>query len=126
MAIFRTIPTGDLELQAGTFVLIDGIRQLRQRLASRFQFAKGEWFLDLRQGIPYFQDVLRKDPNLGLIRSIFRRVILTTPGVVGIKAFDIRYDEAARRLSFAFHAQGTEGDVRVSFEDDDFIVSVAP
>jgi hypothetical protein len=125
MPVFRIIPAGDLELKKGNFVFLDGPDFVRQKLAVRFKFFAGEWFLDKRQGIPYFRDVYRKNPDLDLIRSLFRRVILTCPGIASCSRNDLVYDEPARTLAHSFQARlKGSGLVTVTPADRDFLVDV--
>ena len=120
-----SIPAGDLALENGTLAFCSGAAFYRQKLAARFKFFLGEWFLDARQGIPYYQSVFVKNPDLDLIRSLFRKVILTTPGIKQIKTFSLSYDPAARSLAFAFHALlvGDEA-IIVRPQDRDFIIDL--
>lgn len=126
MAIFHIIPAGDLALTpSGDFAWVEGPAQIRQRLAARFKFWLGEYFLDTRQGIPYLRDVFVKSPDLDVIDSLFRRVIMTTPGVLALAKFELLYKPEERKLYFKFHALVEGGTVTVNFGDDDFIVSLA-
>lgn len=127
MAIFHLIPKGDIALTGpgGDFVWIEGPPQIRQRLSVRFQFWLGEYFLDTRQGIPYRRDVFIKNPDIDVIDSLFRRVITTTPGVLAIVRFQLRYEPGERKLYFSFHAKVEGGEVIVNEGDDDFIVSLS-
>lgn len=123
--IVEVIPAGDLALdETVDLVWLTGPAYIRRKLSARFQFFLGEWFLDRRQGIPYFRDVFVKNPDLDLIHQTFRRVILTTPGVLVINTFELTYNDSARRLSFSFHATVEGGDVVVRPEDKDFILSL--
>jgi hypothetical protein len=122
MAILRQIPAGDLALENGSYLVIDGVDMVRQKLASRFRFFLGEWFLDRRQGIPYYRDVLKKDADLDVVRSVFRKVVLGTPGVTGLRRFDLRFDAVERHLVFDFEASSLDGTIFVTPEDRDFIV----
>lgn len=124
MAVIRTIPAGDLDIQNHRLVLLDGVAYIRQKLAARFKFFLGEWFLDQREGVPYYRDVFVKNPNLDLIRSLFRRLILGTPGVLSLPRFELVYDEANRRASFDFEAVVTGGTVIVTPDDDAFILDL--
>jgi hypothetical protein len=123
MAIVRVIPAGDLKLTNGTTETISGPAEIKQRLAARFKFFLGEWFLDTRQGVPYYRDVLVKNPNLTVIRQLFLRITTTTPGVQSVPKFELFYDALKRRLSFAFHAIVEGGTVTVTEKDRDFLVA---
>ncbi len=131
-AAYRVIPAGDLALVGGTFTELraevpdERLQFLRQKLATRFQFFLGEWFLDLRQGIPYYRDVFIHRPNVDVIRSLFRRVILTTPGIVRLASFSQRFVPGERRLYSAFEAVADTGEtISVTENDKDFIVDVS-
>lgn len=114
--IFHRIPKGDLRLdENGNFVFLHGgPEEMLQRIVARLRMFKGEWFLDTRLGIPYFQNVLVRSPNLPAISAMFRRVILTTPGVLEIVSFQLTFDEVSRALILTFYARTTEGDVGVT------------
>ena len=101
---------GDLLIgDDGDLVLVDGIDAIAQHLTIRLQFFQGEWLLDLRIGFPYFEEVLRKAPDLNVVRSLFREAILTTPGVLEVTDLELDYDGVTRALSVSFQAQTTEG-----------------
>jgi len=85
--------TGDLAIP---ITLLRGVDALAQRLTTRYKFFLGEWFLDTRQGIPYFRDILVKNPDPSLIQSIFRKATLTTPGVLAIRRFGTQLEQQAR------------------------------
>lgn len=89
---------------------------VRQKLGNRLKFFLAEWFLDQRQGLPFFQRILVKNPDSRAIRSIFREVIRTTAGVAGVDELEltIAADRSAR-LSFA--AALDEGDEPLVFTD---------
>lgn len=93
----------------GDLALVSGIDSIAQHLTIRLRFFRGEWILDLRIGFPYFEEVLRKAPDLNVIRSLFREAILTTPGVLELADLTLDYDGVTRTLSVSFRAQTTEG-----------------
>lgn len=103
--LIRVIPAGDVALVGGSASKVDGDEYVRQKLSSRFKFFLGEWFLDRRLGIPYYQDVFVKNPDMLLVRSIFRQVVLGTPGIVSLPRFKALFDSATRKLSFDIGAQ---------------------
>lgn len=125
MAVIQVIPEGDLALgDDGDFVFIDGSRLVLQTILARFRFFLGEWFLDTREGVPYYRDVLIKNPDRGVVRSVFLQVLESTPGVLGVLTFDIVFDERARTISFAFEVQATDGVVTVTPGDEAFVVRI--
>lgn len=113
---------GDLLIEDDELKLIDGDDAIVQHLTIRLRFFLGEWFLDERLGVPYFDSVLIKNPNLVLVRGILRQAILTTPGVEQLDSFQFTYDNAIRkmRLDCSIKRTGEEGLLDYSKE---FIIS---
>lgn len=124
MAVYRIIPRGDLEIRNRRLVLASGLAYLRQKISARFKFFLGEWFLDLREGIPYYRDVLVKNPDLDIIRSLFRRVLVETPGVLSVPRFAVVLDRQSRELAFRFQAVCEGGTIIVEPSDRAFILTV--
>ncbi len=123
MAVFQLIPEGDLELDAGgDFVFIDGSELVRQNIAARFRFFLGEWFLDTREGVPYYRDILVKSPDPAVVRSIFSQVLADTPGVLAILSFDLVFDARERTVRFSFEVQATDDVISVDPNDDEFVL----
>lgn len=89
---------GDLRLTNGQLTLVDGNDAVRQHLINRLRIFLGEWFLDRRIGIPFFRDILVKNPDRPAIRSIFRRTIRETPGITAVDELllTVRSDRSAR------------------------------
>lgn len=130
MAVTRKIPGGDLVLEGGTLVVLGDtpetrVRYIRQKIAARFKFYVGEWFLDQRQGVPYYRDVFKKSPDLQLIRALFVRVVRETPGVLDVPNFSLTHDTATRTVTFDFDAVVDGGVIQVRPEDRDFILDLA-
>lgn len=97
---FRLDPvTLDLVLTEGDLQVISGAEGVASDIASRLQTFRGECFLDLGLGLPYFEEILGKHP-LPRVEEIFRAAILETPGVAGIEAFTLQ--KTGRSLSLAF------------------------
>lgn len=112
------IATGDIAIPVH---LLRGAEAIIQRIRVRFRFVKGEWFLDQRLGVPYFQEVFKKNPDTRLITEIFRTVLRTTPGVKKVDSFTAALDSATRTLSCTFHATLTDGTVVLS-DAEPFII----
>jgi hypothetical protein len=115
MSLFRTTDTNDFQLATNakgkkTLVLerspsICGAFKLKHRL----QFFEGEWYLDTRQGVPYFRIVFIKNPDFSAIRSMLRRVILSIPAIVNVTKLQYQFDPKTRELDFYFEAIATDG-----------------
>lgn len=124
MAVFLQIPEGDLDLVNGDFAFVEGADEIRQSILSRFRFFLGEWFLDRREGVPYYRDVFVKNPDRAVVRSVFAQVLVGTPGVLSVNRFEIQFDAKERTIRFDFEVYVDNGTIVVLPEDDTFIVRV--
>lgn len=114
---------GDLRLEGGDLVwLTDPMEIIAQKLRVRFRFFKGEWFLDLTQGVPYYQSILVKAPSRTVLEAIFRQVILSTPGVVSMDLLTVALDNVTRELSVEFRARVDGGRIFDSRDYGPFLV----
>lgn len=123
MATFAQETDNDLKLVAGQLVLVsDAAEAAAVQLRNRFQFVRGEYFLDTRVGVPYFGFVFVKNPDLLLIRQLFRTVILGTPGIKSVPEITTTFDSSARSLSFSFRAIADSGAIITGGSGQPFIV----
>ncbi len=103
---------GDMALSsAGIPFFIGSSDEVIQRLGVRFKFFLGEWYRNQLLGVPYYEHVLIKDPNLILVRSLWRQLILDTPGITGINRLTESFDRVARELRPVFEAVFEDGTV---------------
>lgn len=131
MAIFTVIPVGDVDLTEPDPVtgkrsvfLLTGALYVRQKITVKLKFFLGEWYRDKREGVPYYRDVFVKNPNLDLIRSIFKAVIKTIPEVKSVDNLNLVYDPIDRILAVSFSAPLVGGDILVVQPTAPFIIRV--
>jgi hypothetical protein len=79
------------------------------KLYLRFQFFEGEWYLDTREGVPYFRLIFVKNPDFSVVRNVLRRVILSIPTVATVKDITFDYAPGTRELQYTFEARATDG-----------------
>lgn len=103
--------TGDLELDDADAdqEFVAGMEGIASDVKARWQQVKGEWFLDLEEGVDWFGLVFVKHPNLHAIREEFIRVALTAPGCAEVVQFDPVLDSATRTLSATYALRGDTG-----------------
>lgn len=102
---------GDLDISAGDLVLVSDADAVLQAVRIRLQFFKGEWYLDESAGLPYFQDILVKNPDMNVLQFLFRKAILETPGITTVNALTLSFDSAARSLSVSYRASSDVGEL---------------
>lgn len=108
MSDLAVLANGDIKVVEGDVLLTTGVDAIRQHLEIRLQTFLGEWFLDQRIGVPYFEDVFKKNPDLTVLNAVFTKAILDTPGVnsLGSLSFDL---QSGRQLAITFSAVTDEG-----------------
>lgn len=111
---------GDILIEDDAFVLVEGDDAIVQHLTIRFKFVLAEWFLDVRLGIPMFEEILIKNPDLSRVTGIYKQVILTTPGIASLESFSLSLDGATRKLTVSFVARKTDGEI-LEYEEE-FII----
>lgn len=133
MAVFKIIYPNDLKLKVqenGKFVLdlAQNSDYVKQKIKHRLNFVLGEFFGDVRQGLPYFEKILVSNPDLNLIRGILYLAIIESPGVKEIKSFEMLFDRKNRTLGVNFTATINDGELLSvdSRRDQDFILQIDP
>jgi len=102
----------DLLVQNGDLVITPTqLDAIQQHIVQRIRIFLGEWFLDNTIGLPYFQQILVKNPNQSVIDSLFASQILSTPGVTLLNSYSFRVDFVNRTLNISFSALTTSGTV---------------
>jgi hypothetical protein len=94
---FKQTPGGDIDLSfkfTSSLVEYSAIR-LRENLS----FFLGEWFLDTRQGLPYFRVIIGQRYDPAAIDSMFRRGALLSPGVASVEQLTSSFNRRSRVLS---------------------------
>lgn len=112
--------THDLYIAGNDINLVKNADELEQNLKIRLQFFLNEWFLNILVGVPFYADILVKNPNISNIDSILKGKILDTPGVNEILEYDSTFDNTARTYSVTFkiRTQYGESDLTVSLFGD--------
>jgi len=96
----------DFEISEGGRVSLSvGEQATTDAIQTRVQTELGEWFLDTKIGIPYYNNDESQDGILGSkmqadeISAIFRRQILDVDNVKRIDKFEISYSATVRTAS---------------------------
>lgn len=114
---------GDLDVITGNLIVeSNAATVLANKLTNRFRFFKGEWFIDTREGVPYFQYVFVKNPDLNAISQMFKKVLLTTPGVASVVKVQCDFYTNLRQLVASFECVTDTGAVIAGGPGDPFIV----
>ncbi len=113
---------GDIDFVGGKATTLRDADAVKQKLAQRFQFFQGEWFLDTSIGMPYYKSILIKNPDVSLLRQIFSNCILKCPGVARLDALDLTWDRDIRRLTVSFVAALESGEIITAVNTESFVL----
>lgn len=108
MSSFKADADGNFTIVDNDLIFVDGADEVVQMLRQELRFFFTEWFLDLNQGVPYYEEITVKNPNLQRLAAIFKDKILSIPGVLELISFDLTY-ENPRELHLSFQVRSTDG-----------------
>ena len=99
-------PDGDLNItENGDIMLTESVRQaVRIRLLWFFR----EWRFSPQKGIPYWEEILIKNPNIGRIRRIIRDEVMSVDEVRDVRNLRIDLNAGTRRARISFLAVTTQ------------------
>ena len=103
--------THDIVVASGNFRLIDSKERIAQQLRITLWEWSGEWFLDARDGVPYREYILIKNPNMKHIRQVLSENIMKVDGVNRIDELNLKYDPKSRTLIVDFAIDTDEGKI---------------
>lgn len=107
--IALNIASNDLVIKNNDLILIDNAEQVAQQVLITLRFWLGEWFLDTRQGVPYLEYVLIKNPNMSHIRQILTEKIQSVEGVKSIVSLNFDFRRVTRELYVDFEVDTDYG-----------------
>ncbi len=93
-----------------------GIPAVAQGVKIRLQTFRGEWFLDLNHGVPYWQDLLGQKFSRLRARAAFVPAIVAAPGVLELHSFEVTYDGHTRAMAVNTEIRSVFGDTVVDLE----------
>jgi hypothetical protein len=99
----------DLDIVNCDFRLTDNSDITLQKLKQTLKTIRGEWQLDQSLGLPYFDEILVKNPFLDRIKSIFIKAIQSVEEVVSITSLDVSVNDTTRTLNVNFEVVDNKG-----------------
>ena len=89
-------------LRGGDWAFAVDREGIQQRISQVLKTIAGEWFLDLDYGLPYFEQILIKNPNLPSLTDLFRRALLSVKGVSSVERLNLSLDTTSRTLTVSW------------------------
>lgn len=88
---------GDL-VTGGQSMFLYGRESTSSGIYHRLRMFFGEWYIDITDGVPWFQSVLGKKPQ-GVAEQAIKQAIITAPDVVAITSFSFDSDRLTRTIT---------------------------
>ena len=107
------INTHDIIIDDFDLQLCEDDLYLIQKLKIKFLFFYGEWFLDITQGIKYYEEILIKDPNVFTIDNMFKLTIMEDGYFSSIIEYQSDFNLQKREFSVSFKAMKNNGEIFV-------------
>ena len=82
-----------------------------QRVRHRLQTFQGECYLDRSVGVPYFSEVLKKNPDLRRVKNLLVATINGVEGVKKIIDFSVDFSARTREYRVIFKAEADDGTI---------------
>ena len=105
---------GDEYADATGLAMTGDLPGIKQQVTLRIGFFKGEWFLDEERGVPWYEEIIVKNPNLIRIREIFRDAILSVTGIREVTFMELLFSAYIRTLSVNFRASTDLGELGIN------------
>ncbi len=107
----KVVITDDLQWSSGPAGITQGIK-------IACLIIRGEWFLDLEEGVPYLENrevtagqaILGGRFNKTKALAAYRRAILAAPGTNEIISLEVQFDPVTRRMQVDFEVKTVFGD----------------
>ena len=119
--------TGDLYLDStGTTDVVTGRDAIAQHVLIRLRFFLGEWHLDQREGVPYWEQILVRNPDMGAVTEAFRQTVARTPGIASVRTIVLSVDGPTRTLTISeLEAVTTDGELITADDFAPFVLDAA-
>lgn len=95
-------------------IFITGANEIEQTIRTRLRLFLGEYFRDITDGTPWFEQILGKGASMSAREAALRNRIVRTPGVVRLTSFSTDFDISTRKYTVTAGALTIYGLVTVT------------
>ena len=99
-------PDGDLNITDQGDIMLTG--SVRQAIRIRLLWFFREWRFAPELGVPYFEDILIKNPNMNRVRRNIRNEVMSVDEVRDVRHLTIDIGAQSRRAVIRFEAVTSE------------------
>lgn len=95
MTVRKLDENGDIVTSGAIF--ISQTDEIAQTIRTRLRLFLGEYFRDITDGTPWFEQILGKGVNMSAREAALRNRIANTPGVIRLTAFSLDFPSVDAR-----------------------------
>lgn len=106
--------SGDIVTRGTQF--ISGREEIAQTIKTRLALFLGEYFRNIKDGTPWYEQILGKFVSLDTVEAVLRARIANSPGVIRLTSFTTDFDLDARKYSFTAGVLTQYGLAEISFD----------
>ena len=100
----RLDSNGDYTFGAGNNNFLVDVEAVSQAVMTRLKLLKGEWWEDLEDGLPLWQEILGSqgsNQHLTYVDNLITQRVFNTPGVTHIIDYEGLWNSSTRQYSFS-------------------------
>lgn len=101
---------GDIVLDENGLHFVSGLDGIVQAVRYRLSLFRGEWFLNLDVGVPWYDEIIGEHFDEALVRRRVAEAINDVEGIVEITELTAKYDNKTRTISVTWAARTLFGD----------------
>lgn len=88
---------GDIVTHGTQF--LTGLEEIQQTVTTRLRLFLGEYFRNIKDGTPWYEQILGKFVSLDIVEAVLRARIANTPGVIRLTSFSTNFDIDNRKYT---------------------------
>ena len=99
----RLDENGDYVFGSGSNNFVVDLEAVSQAVVTRLKLLQGEWWEDLSEGLPLWQEILGSsgsNEHLTYVDNLITQRIFNTPGVTSIIDYEGQWDASTRQYRF--------------------------
>lgn len=94
----------DTHLRGSSLAIVRDADYVTQAIRTKLLLYQGEWYLNLKAGVPWFQEIFVAPANIGRADELIQAEILSVEGVQYLSKYDSSFDAGVRSLTVTFDA----------------------
>ena len=85
----------------GDLLVVDELEDVRQRVLMRLRWWIGQWFLLVRDGVPYRPEIFQRSTSVGLAAAVVSDQIRRVAGVTAVRDVVASIDPTSRLMQYS-------------------------